>query len=79
MNQEEKKLGCKAYELDPGTEFSFDGGVSWVVCVTIVDDPADDSQDVIINYRKDDGLVDTLKTDSYTNVLLERGWKGYGK
>lgn len=76
MIQEEKRLGCKAYELVAGDEFSFDEGSSWVTCVTIVDDPADDSQDVIINYRKDDGSVDTLKTNFYTHVLLERGWKG---
>lgn len=67
-------LGCCIFELDPGDEFSFDGGITWVIVKTIVD--AKDNNDVIIKYQKDDGEIDTLRCDYMSHVLLNKNYKG---
>lgn len=67
------RLGCLAYDLVPGDEFSFDEGFSWVVVETIADGPEDQ---VDINYRYDSGKTGLLRCENYQHFLLN---KNYGK
>lgn len=68
----EPLLGCKAYELEPGDEFSIDEGRSWLTVETIVED----GDEHYINARDDDNKHVPVRLDSYQHVLLNRHWKG---
>jgi hypothetical protein len=70
------KLGCFAYELEAGVEFSNDEGRSWLTVQTIVEDVVQSSDDILINARNDYGSIETLRIDSMARVLLNRNWKG---
>ena len=73
---DEPRLGCRAYELEPGDEFSFDEGLSWVVAETVWEDPAVEADRLVVNYRDDSNAAGTVELSSRRHVLLERAWKG---
>ena len=67
-------LGCKAYELEPGMEFSFDEGRTWVTAETVWEDPSLDVDRIVVNYHDTNG-AGTIELKSRDHVLLERNWR----
>jgi hypothetical protein len=69
--EEAPRLGCLAYELEPGDKFSIDGGYSWLTCETVADSREQDNA-TVINTRDDNNRRIGLVLDSYKHVLLHQ-------
>lgn len=76
------KLGCKASELEVGTEFSMNEGRSWLVVRTeprYVDEAV---ECLTLRFMAAPGETTSLscweevRLEDSDHVLLERGWKG---
>jgi hypothetical protein len=76
----EPLLGCKAYELEVGTEFSYDEGRSWVVVMTEPRYATDTliSDDLIFMVGASGsgpGKWHEVRLNESEHVLLERNWR----
>lgn len=65
-----------AYELEPGTVFSFNQGADWVTCATIIDAPEEDSQDVIVMYLPEGktgvSALEEYRANAHDKVITDR-------
>lgn len=75
----EKKLGCKAWELEIGTEFSCDEGRTWLVVRTTSVYVSEDSRilRMMCSPLEKTGLSawEEVQLEDTQHVLLERNWK----
>lgn len=69
------EIGCSAWQLECGDEFSYDEGRTWVRVETIIEDEHIGVEDVIINVRNDNNESTTIHLESCRHVLLNRYWK----
>lgn len=76
-------LGCKAYELEVGTEFSRDEGYTWLVVRTEPRYVSDAADCLTLRFQASPleeaciGAWQEVELEEDTHVLLERNWKGY--
>lgn len=77
----EKRLGCKASELEVGTEFSCDEGFKWLVVRSepkyVSDAPECLTLRFMASPAEAPGLSnwEEVKLEDSDHVLLERNWK----
>jgi hypothetical protein len=78
--QEDVRLGCKVYELEPSMEFSFDEGRSWCVLLAVPSYASVESSNLDLWVQpSDDARLSAsfhVSLRDSDHVLLERGWKG---
>lgn len=83
--ESEKRLGCKAYELEVGMEFSCDEGRSWLVVRTDPRyvSPADECLTLRFMASPSEtprpSVWEEVRLEDDDHVLLERHWKGNAK
>jgi hypothetical protein len=77
---EEPRLGCKAHELEVGTEFSQDEGRTWLVVMTEPQYRSTEDWDNTLVFQAGEsgsgpGRWETVTILDSEHVLLEREWK----
>jgi hypothetical protein len=79
---EQGQLGCKAADLEIGTEFSCDEGRSWLVVRTEPRYVSEAVECLTLRFMASPGESTSLSTweevrlEDSDHVLLERSWKG---